>query len=95
MRSHLGILENSLGIGFLEQGRPELVRRLRLTEQKPAISGGQFVVDDHVHPMAAAPELEVKYAGIGSVRLPFLFHVIRYHLQEGRYVLSFAGMQNT
>jgi len=47
-----------LGVGLLQQGAPELVPLGRLGEHQLVVEGGDAVVDDNVHPVAIAPELQ-------------------------------------
>merc|ERR1740128_1347898 len=53
-----------LGVGLLEQRAPHLVLTVRLHEDKVAVPGGQVVINNHVHPLAVLPELEMEDAGI-------------------------------
>ena len=49
-----------LGVGLLQQGTPELVPLGRLGEHQLVVEGGDAVVNDNIHPVAIAPELQVK-----------------------------------
>ena len=72
-----------LGIGFLQQSAPELVALLGVSEDQASVDGRQEVVDDHVDPLAEAPEAEVEGPGVvfGRIQLvPFLIFVVGYHL---------------
>ena len=54
--------QNSLGVGFLNERRPELVGLVAVAaEVELAADGGQSVVDDHLLPLAEPPEEEVKH----------------------------------
>lgn len=48
---------HSLGVGFLQQGAPELVVVGRVQEDQAVPEGGQSVIDHHVQPLAVLPEL--------------------------------------
>lgn len=54
---------HSLGIGFLQQGAPELSVVGRVEEDQAVLEGGQPVIDDHVQPLAVLPELSAKSRG--------------------------------
>lgn len=47
----------SLGIGFLEQGAPELVAFGRVHKYQLSVLGGQQVIHDNVHPLPKLPQL--------------------------------------
>jgi len=57
-------LDGVLGVGFLEQCRPELVVGGRVDEDKPAVERRESVVDDDVDPGAVLPDVEVEHAGV-------------------------------
>ena len=73
-----------LGVSLLEQRTPELVAALRMGVYQASVDGGQQVVDDHVDPFSEAPEAEVEYSDVDfrMPQIPFLFLVVRYHLQD-------------
>jgi len=49
-----------LGNGLLQQGGPEAIRGLWLHEGQSTIDGGQSIVDQNLHPLAAPPQPEAK-----------------------------------
>ena len=54
---------DSLSVGFLQEGRPELVGLFDiLTEDKTIVDCGQIIVDDHVDPLTELPETKMKYS---------------------------------
>ena len=53
-----------LGIGFLQQGTPELIAFLGLQEDELAVECGEAVVHHNVHPLAKVPETEVEDTSI-------------------------------
>lgn len=52
------MLFSILGIGFLQQSRPELIRVFGVNENKMPIDCWQFVVNDNLHPSSKPPELQ-------------------------------------
>lgn len=67
-------LGHLLGIGLLYQGTPELITRVGVAVDELAVDRGQPVIDDHVHPLPEAPEVEVEDAsiGLGLLGIPLL-----------------------
>lgn len=63
-----------LGIGLLHQGTPELIFGVGVAVNELVVDSGQPVIDDHVHPLPKAPEVEMEDAGIAVrlLRVPFL-----------------------
>lgn len=53
-----GESQHSLGVGFLQQGAPELVPLRGLGEHQLVVEGWDAVVNDDVDPVAIAPELK-------------------------------------
>ena len=53
---------NSLRVGLLQQGAPELVPLFRVDKQQLPILHRQPVIDDDVHPLAELPELKSERA---------------------------------
>lgn len=47
--------EDSLGVRFLQQGRPELITMATLHEGESSVNRWQSVVDEDLHPRAAPP----------------------------------------
>ena len=45
-----------LGVGLLQQGRPELVGLIRLHVDQSAVPGGQVVVHNDIDPLAVLPK---------------------------------------
>ena len=78
---HITSHQNSLGVGLLQQSAPELVARLGVTEDELALAGGETVVDDHLDPLAEAPEVEFEHAHVGVLLVPLLLLGVREHLQ--------------
>lgn len=52
------MLRSVLGVGFLQQGRPELVWVFGVNENETSIDRWQFVINDDVHPSPKPPELK-------------------------------------
>lgn len=48
---------HSLGVGFFQQGAPELAVVGGVEEDQAVLEGGQPVIDDHIQPLAVLPEL--------------------------------------
>lgn len=48
---------HSLGVGFLQQGAPELVVVRGVEEDQTVPEGGQSVIHHHVQPLTVLPEL--------------------------------------
>ena len=63
-----------LSIGLLHQGTPELIAGAGVAVDELVVDRGQPVVDDHIHPLPEAPEVEVEDArvGIGLLGVPLL-----------------------
>ena len=53
-----------LGVGLLQQGRPELGRVSRVEVHQPAFVSGQAVVDQHLDPVSKVPKAEAENAAI-------------------------------
>ena len=72
-----------LGVGFLQQGAPELVVVLRVAVDEFPVDRRQPVVHHHVHPLPEHPELKVEDSGVALrvFRVPLLILVIRNHLE--------------
>ncbi len=50
-------VQDSLGVGLLQQGAPELVPLSRLREDQLVVEGWDAVVNDDIDPVAITPEL--------------------------------------
>lgn len=48
---------HSLGVGFFQQGAPELIVVSRVEENQAVPEGGQAVIDHHIQPLTVLPEL--------------------------------------
>lgn len=66
--------QHLLGVGLLHQGTPELVAGAGVAVDELVVDCGQPVVNDHIHPLPKAPEVEVEDAciGIGFLGVPLL-----------------------
>lgn len=66
--------QHLLGIGLLHQRTPELTAGVGVAVDELVVDGGQPVIDDHIHPLAEAPEVEVEDSRVGLrlLRIPFL-----------------------
>ena len=62
--------QDVLGVGLLQQGAPELIPLGGLGEHQLVVEGGDAVVDDNIHPVAIAPELQVR-VGVREEALRF------------------------
>ena len=57
-----------LGVGLLQQGRPELRRVCRVEVDQAALVRWQAVVNQHLHPVAEVPESEPGDFFVNSIR---------------------------
>ena len=84
---------DSLGVGLLQQGHPELVRVDTLGVEERSVLGGESVIDVHVHPRAEPPEAEPHAAAVTG---PAQRLARRYHLPaevRSGQVRSVAGQE--
>ena len=49
-----------LGVSFLQQRRPKLVRLSRVQKDESSVVSRQQIVDNHIHPAAVLPEPDKK-----------------------------------
>ena len=64
--------QDVLGVGLLQQGAPELIPLGGLGEHQLVVEGGDAVIDDNIHPVAIAPELQVRVGQRGGIKNPML-----------------------
>ena len=62
--------QDVLGVGLLQQGAPELIPLGGLGEHQLVVEGGDAVVNDNIHPVAIAPELQVRVGQRGGIKFP-------------------------
>lgn len=76
-----------LGISFLHQGTPELIRGVGVAVDELIVECGQTVIDHHIQPLTKTPELEVEdpHIALGFLRVPLLLLPVWDDLQKKRH----------